>query len=750
MDANAKYRKNSLSSAIASVTRALCLTSTGLLGLHASFALAQTDTPVPAAQDSALPTVTVTAQRREESAQDVGVAVSVLSGEELQKRGITNVNQLQHSTPSLEVEPAFGGGQPQFRIRGVGFQDYASNNTPTVGIYVDEVAFPIPIATQGQLFDLDRVEILRGPQGTLYGRNTTAGAVNFITAKPTKDFTTGINLSYGSNNAAVSEGYVSGPLTDTLQGRLSFANQSGGAWQKNRETGQDFADADQSSLRGQLQWQPNDRTDLRLVVNSGYDKTPSQGLYLFNSVTNAGVTTPADSGRDKTGWGLRPEFAAAIGKSPNAKPGRDNTNQSVALHADIDFDNFRFSSISSYNKFNRRELSDWDTTSQHVSDEYFHTDTKVLSQELRLSSNTPGPLEWVTGVYYSKENIKENFYSDFADVFGFYADTSYKQEAKSLGFFGQAGYHLTDDLKLIVGLRQEHETRDLTGFHTQTYPVNIGFNAQDRSTSMNEVSGKLGLEYQLNPEVLLYGDISRGVKSGGFSAFNSTSPRQIDPFKPEKLLAYELGFKSDLSKTLRLNGSVFYYDYRDQQVLSAVWDPSFGPIGRIVNAPKSNIYGSELELEWQPVSGLRITQALGYKKGEYEKFSTLDVAASTAANREVLTDKKGDDLNFPKLSYGGSVSYGWNVGGFELTAQTDYSYRDTYNSWLGKKYNIDKYWLTNARLDLTQKGAPWTVGIFGHNIFDRNYDQTRNFFVNADVAQAGQPATYGVQLSYVY
>jgi outer membrane receptor protein involved in Fe transport len=208
---------------------------------HTLIALGFATLPMPAfAQTSAdvLPEIVVTAQRRPEAAQNIGVALSVLSGDTLSERGVANINQLQFNTPSLEVVPAFGGGQPQFRLRGVGFEDYATNNTPTVGVYVDEVAYPVPVMTQGALFDIDRVEVLRGPQGTLYGRNTTGGAVNFITARPADHFGAGATAEYGSFGQLKVEGHGTAPLTDTLKFRISGITEQGGGFQHDRDTGE--------------------------------------------------------------------------------------------------------------------------------------------------------------------------------------------------------------------------------------------------------------------------------------------------------------------------------------------------------------------------------------------------------------------------------------------------------------------------------------------------------------------------------
>lgn len=698
--------------------------------------------------------VVVTAQKRSEAAQDVGTALTVLTGKEVSERGIVTVNQLQTEVPSLEIEPAFGSGQPQFRIRGVGFQDYAANNSPTVGVYVDEVAYPLPIMTQGLLFDLSRVEVLRGPQGTLYGRNTTGGAVNFVTNRPTREFAAGATIDYGSFNALNAQGYVSGSLADNVRGRLSAALAQGGAWQHNRDTGQSLGNKDQYALRGQLEWDVTDRFNLRFTAHSGQDKSENEGLYLFTPKTGPGTPAPIDRNRANTGWGFSPAFLQATGFGPNAKPSRDNKSAGYSLVANLDLGQTQLTSITAYEKFRRRELNDWDGTSARDSDEFFGSNADVFSQELRLASTSGKVFNWVTGLYYSRENLKENFLSDFSNSLGLpIVKTSYSQNAETFALFGQADYKLTDRLKVVGGLRHENEDRQLRNYSTATITGISFIPTTNKSTSFSEVTGKLGLEYQLQPSTLLYTSVSRGVKSGGFTAYNTTNVLQLEPFKPEELWAYEAGFKSDLTRTLRLNGAGFYYDYRKQQVLSAVWDPTYGPIGRIVNAPKSEIWGGELELLWEPVSGLKVSQYLGYKEGKYKDFRGLDVAASTAAGAPVYVDYAGKELNFPKLSYGGLLSYAWNAGGYKLRAETDYSYRDKYNSWLGKTYDIKSYWLVNARLVLAPntRKENWSVTLYGRNILNEKYDQTRNFFLPGNnVAQAGLPATYGVQLSFAY
>ncbi len=718
-------------------------------------------TPLAGAQTAAAPAeveglekVVVTVQRRDETAQDVGIAVSVISGKTLAERGITNVNQLQNQTPALEVEPAFGSGQPEFRLRGVGFHDYASNNTSTVTVNVDEVAYGLPILTQGLLFDIDRVEVLRGPQGTLYGRNTTGGAVNFITRKPTSVFGAGVTVDVDSNEEKRLEAYVSGPFSDTVRGRIAFATDQGGAWQKNRATGEKLGDADRSAVRAQIEWNPTASVDLRFEVHASQDQSDGQGLHLFKPLATANGTGPtiaADTDRKATGWGLRPAFASIIGASADAKPFKDNDGSGGSVTATIDLGAVALTSITSVESFKRREYNDWDASPSAEADEYFDSDVDTLSQEVRLASNGDQRVNWVAGLYYAKEKLGEQWYSDFTDIFGFIAHTSYRQRAESTAVFGQIDTKLDERLKLVAGLRYERETRELDDFTTTTIPViGIGVTNIDQSLDKNSVTGKIGLDYKLAPTTLLYTSLSRGVKSGGFTAYNTLAADALKPFEAETLYALEAGFKTDLTSALRLNGAVYHYDYRNQQIQSAIYDTSFGAIGKIVNAPKSRIDGVELELQWEPVAGLSINQALAYKVGKYREFRALDVSASVAAGASVYTDLSGKDLNFPKLSYGGAVSYTWVTGGWRLKAGTDYSYHDNYASWLGSAYDTPSYWLANANFAIGPTDAKWTVALWGRNIFDQKYDLTRNFFTNAQVAAAGKPATWGVQLNATF
>ncbi len=724
-----------------------------LMTVLAPAAQAQTATGATAPSET-VQEVVVTAQRRSQSAQDVGIALTVLSSEDLTKQGINNVNQLQNASPSLEVEPAFGSGQPQFRIRGVGFQDYQANNAPTVGIYIDDVAYPIPVMTQGALFDISRVEVLRGPQGTLYGRNTTGGAVNFITNQPTKDFTAGIEIEAGNYDWLHAEAYVSGPLTKDITSRLAAVTEQGGGYEFNRTTGQGFGDADRYGLRWITDWTPTDRFTAKLDLHGFVDRSDGTGLYLFTAP--AGIPLPADSNPFATGWGLGPTFAKDIGVSPNTPPFRHNVQDGVSLSLRYNLGFADLINLASYDFMNRREYDDWSATQYEDADVFFHTRSKVASDELRLVSNGAGPLSWIGGVYVSYQDQNSAFLSDFIDVYGISAGVHYDQKVGSEAVFGQAEYRITDQISVIGGLRYENETRSLDGFTSEylfgTVPV-ASLPPSNTSSTMNPVTGKIELDYKPIHDFLFYAEVSKGVKSGGFTVNNTANVQSITPFKPEQLWDYEGGIKWTLAHNLRLNAAVFHYDYKDEQVLSIVYVPPTTPdappaeIGQFVNAPRSHIDGGELQLSGELFPRFSFNQQIGYKVGKYDRFPNYVSVVTGMAD-----DQSGHDILFPKFSYEGDASYWLPVwAGYRLELEGNYSYRSYYPSWLGSTYNIPSYWLFNANLTLRPPHGPWSVALWARNLFDKRYDLTRNFFVPAvNVAEPAPPRTFGARLTYAF
>ncbi|WP_297801911.1 TonB-dependent receptor [uncultured Brevundimonas sp.] len=705
------------------------------------------------AQTTRVGDIVVTAQRREQASQDVGVALSIIGGQTLDERAISVVNDLENAVPNMEVDSQFGSGQPQFRIRGIGAREFSANNASTVGVYVDEVAHPYTVTTQGALFDVARMEVLRGPQGTLYGRNTTGGAVNIITNAPTAYRSGGLTAEYGSYDRYKIEGFVSGPITDKLLGRLSATTEQGGAWQYHRDTGESLGDTDKTAIRGRLTWDVSDRTTANLSATWQQDKSEGLGFRLLGPyrVADGSITYPTDTAWRITGWQIAPDMAAAAGLPLDAKPGRDNEGFDLSLRIKSDLGFAELSSISAYQTFERSEYNDWDSTRFAESDVYFYNEIEVLAQELRLSSKSDGPLQWMVGAHYATETNDGGYYTRFRGINGL-INTSYEQDVEAYGIFSHNSWQATDRLNLILGLRWEKETRSLLTPGTFTAPA-LPAPAKRYDNDMSEVSGRIGLEYDLTDNAMLYASIARGVKSGGFTTYNATS---ATPFKPEIVIAYEAGIKSDLfDNRLRLNGAVFYYDYENQQVQGLEYSRERGQLGKITNAPKSRIFGGEVELTWVPLDGLTISQNLGYKSGKYEEYFAVDGKATDAANPVdgpwdiiITNDRSGERLAFPKLNYGGQVAYDWMFKGWDLRAETNYNYRDETYSVTAASI-IDDYWLFNASLTAGPSDANWRVSLWSRNLFDTYYEETRNGFNSSSrpTTSPRQGRTVGVRLS---
>ena len=684
-------------------------------------------------QATAVQDIVVTAQRREQASQDIGLALSVIGGESLDEKGISVINDVENVVPNMEVDSQFGSGQPQFRIRGIGAREYSSNNASTVGIYVDEVAHPYTITTQGAMFDISRLEVLRGPQGTLYGRNTTGGAVNIITNAPTADTRAGFSAEYGSYDRHKVEGYLSGQIAPNLLGRLAAVTEQGGAWQYHRDTRQKLGEKDKTAVRGRLTWDASQDVTVDLAATYQIDKSDGLGFRLTAPyrVFDGSVTYPADTAWRITGWELSPEMAAVSGRALGSKPGRDNEGLDLNARIRADLGWAQLNSITAYQSFERLEYNDWDGTRFNESDVYFYNDIDAFSQELRLSSNDDGRLNWMVGGYYADESNDGGFYTQFRGADRTLINTPYEQAVEAFGVFTHNSYQLTDRLNLIAGLRYENETRSLTTSGTRRLSAPVGPETT-YDTDLSEVSGRVGAEYDLAENAMLYASIARGVKSGGFTTYNATS---ATPFKPEIVIAYEAGIKSDLlDNRLRLNGAVFFYDYKDQQVQGLEYDREAGRLGKITNVPKSEIYGGEIELLWVPIDGLTISQNFGYKKGKYTEYFAIDGAKTDAANPVdgpwdviITNDRSGEPLQFPKFNYGGSIAYDWQMAGFNLRAETNYNQRDAiYNA--SSSSVLPGYWLWNANLSMGPSGANWRVGLWARNLFNTYYEETRNGF----------------------
>ncbi len=545
-------------------------------------------------------------------------------------------------------------------------------------------------------------------------------------------------------------------MSDALRGRIAVATQQGGAWQFNRSTGEKLGAKRLTGLRGQLELEATRALKLAVSVHAGRDTSDGQGLYAFVAqpavpgypVPKAAL--PADTNPRATGWGFASDFLSRLGYSANAKPSRDNQSHGGALRADWTAGGITLTSITAADWFDRRELADYDATSLPLAETFFGSKARNLSQELRLASNTPdAPLNWLAGLYWADEKLDEQYASSFQNSFGLAnVLTSYRQTVRTTSLFGQADWKLSPQLKLVAGLRQEHEQRERLDFTTRSIGPDIPFNGPSSgSFANNQTSGKLALEFQASRSLLAYAALSRGVKSGGFTAYNTFNDLALTPFKPEVLIAYEAGLKAEPTRQLRINAAVYHYDYRNQQILDAVKDASTGAtVGKIVNAPRSEINGIEFDLTLKPHAAWTLSGFAGYKDGKFKQYQALSPAA----------DLSGQGLYFPRLNAGAAASWQALLGGWQLLAQADVSFHDKGRSFLNRinpayDFATPAYWLANARLELAPVDARWRATFYVRNLANKHHDLTRNFFdLPLPVAAAGEPRTLGLRVHHEF
>jgi len=421
-----------------------------ILGGASTTAMAQ------AASDDTTGEIVVTAQKREQSVNKVGMSINALKGDDLVNRGVSDAQQLVKVVPGLTYQPSTQA-TPVYTLRGVGFFDSSLASSPAVSVYVDEAPLPYPIMTAGAALDLERVEVLKGPQGTLFGQNSTGGAINYIAAKPTSTFATGADLSLNQFGQSDVSGFISGPLSDTLKARVAIRAVEGGAWQKSKSRPDDkLGDANKLQGRVLLDWQATERLKLDLNLNGFIDRSDTTAFQNYKITNN----TP----RDLT--------SSLIGNQPRVAewtpgwPMRSNNRFGQAvLRADYELaDALTLTSLTSYAYENVDLYLDADATVYQGLDDRLTGYVDSLSQELRLTG-TSDRLQWLVGASYQSDHVQDNEYVSLGQSntinFGFAESvTSVHQKIKTHAAFGNVEYKVTDALTIQAGARYTRAKRD--------------------------------------------------------------------------------------------------------------------------------------------------------------------------------------------------------------------------------------------------------------------------------------------------
>lgn len=755
-----------------------------------------------AGSQGGIETVVVTAQKRTEDIQTVPLTVQAFDTKAIQDLGIKSSTDLSQFTPNVSIAlPAGAGNQPIIAIRGVGLNDYDTNNAGPNGVYFDEVYLSAPASQTFQAFDLERIEVLKGPQGTLYGRNTSGGAINFISIKPTDYYTGDFHVEYSSFDTYQIEGGVGGPIADGLSGRLAFVKNGSGGYTYNAFTNGRENGANNIAGRAFLQWEPiEDLTFLLNVHGGSVANRPAE--YRHMGSINSGTGDPCSVSEVLSGTAANGAACTDIfgyGTPQNFYAGSYNRREHLKVHnwggylrADYSYGSLNFVSLSAFDHNDKLHPEDTDASPNRLLEIDFGVNSKTFTQEFRVSQSTD-EYNWLLGLYYLSETLRQNqplYVLLDADLFfgpGAGSDPTVgsqidydnsRQVTNSYAVFGQGDYKLTDKLKLTLGARFTGESKSFqyaAGSQFQVGGINdLGpvipilpppGESFDRTLSNTSFNWKAALDYQWTDKILTYVSASTGFKSGGFNgSFLATVPTpsllpiaaaqisaQLQPIKPERITAYEVGLKSTFfDDRLLVNAALFYNDYRDLQVFILVPIPSPIPGGLplgtniLTNARKAHMEGLDLQFVGKPTDQLTLSAQIGVLQAK------VDSDDSTPAQPDSY---HGHQLPLaPHLSVALAADYRVPLEGGNLDFQVNASYKSHQYFDVANNPHLteEPYWLENARIAYSFDDDKWEVAGYIHNISDQHYflDIFDLSFVGYYQGIMGQPRTIGAEVNY--
>lgn len=720
-----------------------CLTA--IMLCMAAPAMAQTE-PQPAS-DTAKPSdglgdIVVTARRREENLQKVPISITAYSAKDLQARQIDNVSQIAQSTPNLVFNssaPVSGSNTAaSIFIRGIGQTDFTLVTDPGVGLYLDGVYIARSVGGVLDLVDVQRVEVLRGPQGTLFGKNTIGGAINVTSTPPSGKFDGAIQATTGSRNRIDVKGFVDIPVSDTLAFRLSGGELSQDGY-VNNVGGPKLNNTNAQLGRIAARWNPTDQLKIDLSADYTRRREQAQAMKLIAYNPNAGAPTfgpyngviaPAlgqaqfDSRFTQGG-----PYQTFQGKNPNAIFNLDLWGVSGTVEYDFS-DALSLKSITAFRKFDSQFGRDSDNSPFTIIETYDDIHHQQFSQELQLFGKAlDDKFEWLLGGYY--------FYEKGSDLNNVYTSvilikSGGAASTRSEAAFGHLVFHATDKLRLTGGLRytNEHKTflpdqQVLFYSYTQSLFGGAGFtNGQailpsvTSARTFNNVSAMAGLDYQWTNRFMTYLSFSQGFKSGGFNQRVFPPRGQPGSFDPEQANVYEAGSKwANDPGTIRFDADAFYTQYKNIQVkIIDVVAPGTG------NAARGRVYGAEAELTAKPVKPLTLNFTAGYLDTAYTGF-----AANFDPTQGITTNNKF--VNSPKWSLSSAISYDIPLGAIgDLTMRGDWSYRSKVYNDAANSERIAQagYSLFNANVIITTMDKNWQVSVGVKNIANKVYLLTGN------------------------
>ncbi len=761
---------------------AICGLSASLAGIVPTQANAGED------PDSYMEEVVVTAQKRAEKLQDVAISVTAFTGEKIEQLGLRQSTEIAAQTPNYTVGyPNGENGVPSLFVRGVGLNDFGVTNSGPIAAYADEVYISSNAAQIFQILDLERVEVLRGPQGTLYGRNATGGAVNFVARKPTDTLEANARVSIGSFTTTQVEAAVSGPVSDKLSLRGAILKNDSDGWIENSVTGDDLNGTNDFAYRVLFDFHPSENLDAMLNLHGGQTSSDST-VYQHRGVLDPATMEPCSAARiedfqcvDFLGYRETDRYDQG---SYDLQAKNDTGFWGASLKADWDVRGTIFTSITAFDKISDRRPEETDASPNDVLTVLLAVDQQSVSQEFRISREMDN-VHWLVGLYYLKDDANDRSSFDLFRVLRplvesidpiaypggfspaglwsgvdengagigppvFQTSQATHQHIKSKAIYGDLSWDISDLWSISVGLRyteEEIDQRNSQGFQESgTY---IPLMDQRNSSDSNNVSGRLVVNYQWNPDVMYYASVTSGFKAGGI---NNPLLEPASKYDDEGIINWEAGVKSTLmEQRLRLNAALFNYDYSDLQVFRTV--NSGGTVSNILsNAADARIIGAEVELQVVPVDDLFLSLGIGLLDTEYENFIVEGSDPATGAT--TFEDLSGNEITMaPKATLNGMFLYDAPVdlqGSLQL--QLDFSYQDDvfFNSANDPLFKQDGYWLWNARASWTSPDERFEVALWGRNLGDEEY-LTYAFDLSElgfHELMLGLPRTAGIEFNY--
>jgi iron complex outermembrane receptor protein len=716
--------------------------------------------------------IVVTAQRREERVQDIPVAITAFGGEQIARSGMTSLENIAPRVPSFYFG-SFGAARPQLYIRGIGTRSFDPGSESSVGVFADDVYLGRSSGSFGSMKDLERIEVLRGPQGTLYGRNTIGGAINVISKAPTDEFTGNIEGGISNFGGYNLFGAVGGPIAgDKVMFRVAAWHDERDGYVTNLTTGSKFQGVDNTGGRARLTLKPADSLKIDLIAEFMNDGNKAAFAGVNQGVAgNAGSVFLRAPG---SGVLLAPESLRRGYLSSD--PYLDRKSRSYIGKIEYDAGALTVTSISAYRTLRVADSRDLEGTSLDVLTQDSAERSKQFTQELRLASTPDGALsagglvDWIIGgfYYHDKSQRVDAYTVGVNSVFRAAAGTpaldvslsDYK--IKSYAVFGQATFHVTDAFDITVGGRYNHDRKSAfqAGTTTDAAPILAAPFATFNAATYTSFDPRVVLSYKVSEDANLYASYSTGFKSGGFQYTPFTTSQANVLFNPENITAYEAGFKTEwLDRKLRVNGAVYYYDYTDLQI-SRIIDVPTGvgtattPVALTSNAASSTVKGVDLEITMRPSRNFDVNVAYGYLDAKYDKY-IFNATTDFSGTRMVRAPKHSINVGAEWRASLGDDS--------QLTLRADYALTGDFfhepgegNLAYGPGIPLtaeDGYGLLDLRATFEHRG--WKLTGYMTNATNTKYRRTINALGSAPagprvVGFAGTPRIYGMKVGYSF